>query len=315
MRTFVDLFCGIGGFHYAASDLGLQCVLACDIDPNCRKQYKANFGIEPAVDVRKIKSADVPDHDLLLGGFPCQPFSEMAYSAGYVEGLRDRRGTLFHEILRIAKAKRPKFMVLENVRGLITSNNGEGIRAVVEGIKWAGYNVRWKVLNALNYGLPQHRRRVIIVATADKECLDRFRWPETKSKYKPLAEILERNPDKQYFLSERNRYFKGGVDKVAKQQTVQPATPCIWHETNPPKRTIIITPYANALLTGDPNTGDLVNGERWLTPRERLRLQGFPESFKNKCTQGLLVEQIGNAIPVPMVKAVIREVLRTQNDP
>ena len=134
ITTFSDLFCGIGGFHYAAHDLGMKCVFACDIDEACREQYKNNFGMNPEADITRIKAEDVPDHDILFAGFPCQPFSII----GDMKGLDDRRGTLFHEILRILKSKLPKAIVLENVRQFATIANGKPMEEVLAGLSGLG---------------------------------------------------------------------------------------------------------------------------------------------------------------------------------
>ena len=130
METFAYLFCGIGGFHLAAHDLGLRCVFACDIDDACREQYRENFGINPATDIVQVDAGDVPDHDILFAGFPCQPFSII----GDMNGLRDRRGTLFHEILRILDAKRPRAIVLENVRQFATIARGRPLKEILRGL-------------------------------------------------------------------------------------------------------------------------------------------------------------------------------------
>ena len=183
INTFADLFCGIGGFHYAAHDLGLKCVFASDIDEPARAQYERNFGITPAGDILKVKADAIPDHDILFAGFPCQPFSII----GDMQGTEDRRGTLFHEILRVLAAKRPKAVVLENVRQFSTISGGRVLQAVVTGLEQLGYGVDWRILNALDFGLPQKRERTIIVGMTSG--IDLIAWPEPRSAYKPLSEI------------------------------------------------------------------------------------------------------------------------------
>lgn len=300
VSTFADLFCGIGGFHYAAHDLGLKCVFASDIDDPCRKQYKANLGIFPQSDITRIADDDVPDHDLLLAGFPCQPFSII----GDMNGVDDRRGRLFDEILRILKAKRPKAVVLENVRQFSTISRGAVLREVLEGLAGLGYSHQWKVLNALDFGLPQKRERTIIVGFQSGTD-DLFRWPETKGEYTPLKEILEPRPDKRHFVSEQIKAKRKAMHKPK-------ITPSIWHENK--GGNISSHPFSCALRANASYNYLLVNGERRLTPREMLRLQGFPESFEIIGSDSQIRKQAGNAVPVPMIRAVVREVLRAESE-
>ena len=300
ITTFADLFCGIGGFHYAAHDIGLKCTFACDIDEPCREQYKHNFGITPASDIKQVKTDNVPDHDILFAGFPCQPFSII----GEMKGLDDRRGTLFHEILRIIEAKLPKAVVLENVRQFASIANGKPMEEVLTGLSGLGYSCQWKVLNALNFGLPQKRERVIIVAFLSVGTIDLFTWPEPRSEYKPLSEILEKNPDKRHYVSEQIR-----LKRMASHSPK--ITPSIWHENK--GGNISSHPFSCALRANASYNYLLVNGKRRLTPREQLRLQGFPESFDIVSNDGQIRKQTGNAIPIPMVRAVIKEVMHAES--
>lgn len=158
---FIDLFCGIGGFHLALEELGGKCVFASDIDPDCRMVYNDNFGIEPAGDITKVKEKDIPAHDLLCAGFPCQAFSK----AGYRRGVNDPRGTLFFEIIRIAKYHQPKYMILENVRNLAGHDGGNTWKVIRYNLREIGYNVSDEpIIFSPHYlGIPQHRERVFIL--------------------------------------------------------------------------------------------------------------------------------------------------------
>ncbi len=296
IETFADLFCGIGGFHLAAHDLGLRCVFACDIDDSCREQYRENFGIDPAADITRVNAEDVPDHDILFAGFPCQPFSII----GDMNGLRDKRGTLFHEILRVLDTKRPRALVLENVRQFATIAQGKPLKEISRGLASLGYDCEWRILNALDFGLPQKRERIILVGFQDSDAIDRYQWPDISAKRAPLARILEKNPEKRYYVSARIK-SKRWADHTPK------VTPSVWHENK--GGNISSHPYSCALRANASYNYLLVNGERRLTPREQLRLQGFPESFKNVCNDAQIRKQTGNAVPVPMVRAVIREVM------
>lgn len=159
---FIDLFCGIGGFHQAFSDLGGECVYASDIDADCRKTYERNYGIKPDGDITKVEAKDIPEHDVLCGGFPCQAFSKAGNRLGFAD---PTKGTLFFDIMRIAKYHNPKYMLLENVRNLASHDHGNTWRVIHDSIIDAGYNVIEKpVIFSPHYiGIPQHRERVFIM--------------------------------------------------------------------------------------------------------------------------------------------------------
>lgn len=299
--TFVDLFAGIGGFHYAAREFGLKCVYACDIDEPCRAQYKHNFGITPASDIKQENAAEIPDHDILFAGFPCQPFSII----GDMKGMDDRRGTLFYDILRVLKAKKPNLVVLENVRQFATIAKGKPMSNVLTGLNQLGYVCHWKVLNALDFGLPQKRERVIIVAFRDATASLLFHWPKGCQKYKSLSDLLEGDPDHRHFVSEQIRTKR-------KTQHKPQETPSIWHENK--AGNISSHPFSCALRANASHNYLLVNGERRLTPREQLRLQGFPENFKIIGSDARIRMQVGNAVPVSMIRAVIREVIDAESN-
>ena len=297
--TFADLFCGIGGFHYAANDLGLRCAFASDIDEFCRKQYYHNFGIMPCADITEIEAEDIPDHDILFAGFPCQPFSII----GGMQGMSDGRGVLFLEILRVLRKKKPKAVVLENVRQFATIGGGEPLRHILEGLELLGYDCDWKILNALDFGLPQKRERIIIVGIAGG--LHHFKWPLERKNFKPLSEILEANPEQRHFVSENIR-------RKRRKSHIPRTTPSIWHENK--AGNVSSHPFSCALRAGASYNYLLVNGERRFTPREQLRLQGFPEEFEVIVGDSQIRKQTGNAVPVPMVRAVIKEVLHAASE-
>ena len=292
--TCADLFCGIGGFHIAASNLGLEVVYACDVDEEARAAYRHNFGLSPLLDIVAIPSSKIPDHDIMLAGFPCQPFSII----GNKHGTADPRGTLYLEILRIANDKRPIGIVLENVKQLATAQKGEVLKEILCGLEDMGYSTSWRILNALDMGLPQKRERTIIVATlpAFKE----FPWPTEKIPMTPLEDILESDPDPKHFVSERIRIKRHAVHKAN-------VSPSIWHENKGGH--ISSYEWSCALRAGASYNYLLVDGERRLTPREMLRLQGFPDTFQIVCNDSQTRKQAGNAIPVPMAEAAIRGVI------
>ncbi|WP_417910389.1 DNA (cytosine-5-)-methyltransferase [Candidatus Electronema sp. PJ] len=299
MIRYIDLFAGVGGFRYAmqraAAEFGLaaECVFSSEIDKECQRVYQANFGELPQGDITAIPAASIPEHDILLAGFPCQPFSII----GQRKGFQDARGTLFFEIARILDAKKPSVFVLENVKLLAGHNKGETLRTILEILRELGYNAGYKILNALDFGLPQKRERIFLVGFR-KPCL--FQWPAAKMHMRPLKDILEHEVAEEYFASEHIR-----KKRLSRKQPS--AEPTIWHENK--SGNISAYPFSCALRAGASYNYLLVNGERRLTAREMFRLQGFPEDFKIISSYAQARKQAGNSLPVPVAKAVIRNVL------
>jgi DNA (cytosine-5)-methyltransferase 1 len=200
---FIDLFCGIGGFHLALSQLGATCVLACDIDEKCRTIYKKNFGLEPKSDIKEIKSEEIPNFDILCGGFPCQAFSH----AGKQGGFEDTRGTLFREIARILKDKQPKYFILENVKNLKGHDKGKTISIIYKSLQEVGYCVQEPiVLSPHQLGVPQHRERVFLLGMRKDLVLKPFQpFPTMKAKKTDLLSILQtEQADKSLSLSKED---------------------------------------------------------------------------------------------------------------
>ncbi len=296
---FVDLFCGIGGFRIAfeeaCEDQGIsaKCVFSSDIDKFAQDSYEANFGERPHGDITQIDEKDIPDHDILFAGFPCQPFSII----GQMKGLNDTRGTLFFDLARIIKEKEPKAFILENVKQLVGHDKGNTLKVILRSLKQLGYYVKYSVLNALDYGLPQKRERIVIVG--HKEPI-MFTYPDPIKPFKPLSEILETKVHKKHFASD---YIKN-KRKESHQSSFYPS---IWHENK--SGNISSYPFSCALRAGASYNYLLVNGERRLTPREMLRLQGFPDWFKIVVSDGQAKRQAGNAVPIDMIKAVVQKLL------
>lgn len=299
---FVDLFSGIGGFRIAAENAAQKrgiksfCVFSCDIDSVARKTYEANFGDTPAGDIREVNEHDIPEHDVLFAGFPCQPFSII----GERKGFDDARGTLFFEIARILEAKKPKAFVLENVKQLRGHDKGRTLKRIMETLSELGYTSDYRVLNALDFGLPQKRERIIIVGRRDNIP---YSWPQPDVQMRPLSEILEPNVPKFYFASADIR-DRRQEKRAGKKQFREPT---IWHENK--AGNVSAYPYSCALRAGASHNYLLVNGKRRLTEREMLRLQGFPDSFKIVCSYSAMRKQSGNAVPVPVIEAVFDPLL------
>ncbi|MFC1601564.1 DNA (cytosine-5-)-methyltransferase [Candidatus Sumerlaeota bacterium] len=295
---FIDLFAGIGGFRHAIQNaasrcsLPAACVFSSELDQQCQQAYAANFGEVPAGDITQIPPSAIPDHDVLLAGFPCQPFSII----GNLKGFEDTRGTLFFDIARILEAKKPHCFVLENVKLLVGHNNGATIMRIMETIAELGYHACYRVLNALDFGLPQKRERVFIVGFR-KPCY--FNWPLANVPMIPLSQVLEEDVPPQYYASDHIR--KKRLSKLSPPQELT-----IWHENK--GGNVSAYPFSCALRAGASYNYLLVNGERRLTPREMLRLQGFPDSHKIVCSASQTRKQAGNSLPVPVAQAVIEQV-------
>jgi len=296
---YIDLFCGIGGFRIAmeqsCQENGLisECVFSSDIDSYCQDSYEINFGHRPAGDITKINEKEIPDHDILFAGFPCQPFSII----GQRKGFNDIRGTLFFDIARIINEKKPKAFILENVKQLVGHDKGNTLKVIIGTLKDLGYHVQYAVLNALDYGLPQKRERVIIVGHKDPIF---FSFPSPIRPFKPLSEILEKRVDKKYYASEY-------IVNKRKERHKSAYKLSIWHENK--AGNICSYPYSCALRSGASYNYLLVDGERRLTSREMLRLQGFPDNYKIVVNDNQARRQAGNAVPVNLVKAVILKLL------
>lgn len=309
---FIDLFCGIGGFRYATSmaakkqQLDVECVLSSDIDKAAQDAYEANFNERPIGDITQVKEKDVPDHDLLLSGFPCQAFSII----GAGRGFDDTRGTLFFDVARILKEKRPRAFVLENVKQLRGHDHGRTLETILQTLDDLGYWVDHRILNALDFGLPQKRERILIVGFI-RGTQGNFKWPRPLSVVPSLEKFLENDEDvpAEYFASEK---IVESRKKMTKHKDLPPGR-SIWHENK--SGNISPLPYSCALRAGASYNYLLVDGIRRLTMREMLSLQGFPKSFKIVCNYSETRKQAGNSVPVPMISAVINEVLSVMKNP
>ena len=293
--TFIDLFAGIGGFHQAAKNLGGKCVFASEIDPHAQQAYLKNYNIQPFGDITRINAVDIPSHDILFAGFPCQPFSII----GDMKGFNDARGTLFFDIARILEEKNPKAFILENVKQLNTHNNGNTISTIKETLSQIGYKVHCDVLNALDFGLPQKRERTIIVGFINHEAPFQFPAPTGIGNLNDILEP-EETIDKKHFASQHI------VNKRKKSHSSN-HNPGIWHENK--AGNVTSYPFSCALRAGASYNYLLVNGKRRLTPREMLRLQGFSDEFEIVCSDTQTRKQAGNAVPVNVISAVLQEVL------
>lgn len=295
---FIDLFAGIGGIRLGFESVGGTCVFSSEWDAAACETYKANFGEQPAGDITKIKSEDIPDFDVLLGGFPCQPFSIIGDKEGFNH---ETQGTLFFEIERILKDKKPSAFMLENVRNLTAHDKGRTFKVIIEHLEALGYHVYAKVLNALDYGVPQRRERIIIVGFLDDV---KFSFPEPipVEQRQTLKDILEENVDQKYYVRPEIR-----DSRLARLKDPNYPKPYISHENI--AGSVTPHPYSSALRAGASANYILINDERRPTERELLRIQGFPDTFKIVVPYGKIRHQTGNSVAVPVIKAVASQMV------
>lgn len=303
---FADLFCGLGGFRIAFEATGGKCVFSSDIDKAARETYRENFGEEPSGDITKIDAKDIPDFDVLCAGFPCQPFS----LAGKRRGFDDTRGTLFFDVLRILKEKRPKAFFLENVAGLTNHDKGKTIQVILDSLDEAGYYAVYKLLNAKDYGVPQNRNRWYCVGvrkdltTENKFAKYNF-FPEKCDLKYTIDDIVKRDVDDSYnssdiAISNINKHI-GETEKALLNDGK-----ILLANNVRPSRTFFakngISPCLTAKMgTGGNNVPIVVNYMRKLTERECLAIMGFPDTYKIRKNYSQSYKQIGNSVVVPIL--------------
>lgn len=317
--TFIDLFAGIGGFHLALEELGGKCVFSSEIEKECAKIYEANFGNYPSGDITKIDPKKIPSHDILCGGFPCQPFSV----SGKMKGFKDDRGTLFFNVLEIIKEKKPKVVFLENVKHLKYHNKGETLATILKHLEKIGYKTEWKILNAKDFGLAQNRERIIIIAN-QKNNFDFSKIQDIKSKV--IKDILEDEAEFQYLepseytIIPKDKWkkqvsgliFCGYRNKKIRTKGARPNTKYLSRVHKQPNRIYFID-GTHPTIPSQESSGRfwIFDGEkvRKLTLNECFRLQGFPDNFKKISSKGACYNQIGNAVAIPMIKEIGKQIL------
>lgn len=296
--SFIDLFAGIGGIRLGFESVGGHCVFSSEFDESACKTYEANFGEHPSGDITKIAAKEIPDFDVLLGGFPCQAFSIIGKKEGFEN---ETCGTLFFEIERILKEKKPKAFMLENVRNLTAHDKGNTFKVIRTHLETLGYTVYAKVLNALDYGVPQKRERIIIVGFKDN-ILFSFPDPVPASRRKTLKDILEVDVDEKYYVKDRIR-----ESRLMRLKDPNYPKPYISHENM--AGSITPHPYSSCLRAGASANYILINDERRPTEREMLRIQGFPDTFKIVVPYSQIKHQTGNSVAVPVIKAVAKQMI------
>ena len=308
-----SLFCGCGGTdvgllgdfdflgkHYESN--GMEIVYANDIDDNACNIFKENFGITPDNrDIREVKSEEIPEFDILTGGFPCQSFSIIAQNPKRL-GVKDERGKLFFEMCRILRERQPKCFIAENVKGILTANKKSAFPLILKEFEESGYDVQYRILNSANYGVPQKRERVIIVGFR-KDLNIEFSFPdveiEDENNFAPLKKVIEKKVDEKYFFSER---AVAGMMKKRESMNKGRA-----QDINKPCNTVGAHLAKVSLNSTDPV---LMEGKRYrrFTPREVARIQSFPDDFELVGSEAAQYRALGNAIPPVMFWYVAKAV-------
>jgi len=281
-HTFIDLFCGIGGFHLALHNIGATCLFASEWDESARKTYEHNFsGISEdlfnknnfAGDITLVDPKSIPNFDILCAGFPCQPFSQ----AGFKRGFNETRGTLFFNILNIINEKKPKAFFLENVRHLLKHDNKKTFEVIKRSLEDLGYSFFYKIVKASDYGLPQHRPRLLMVGFKNKEI--NFTFPSPIPLKYTLSDALGGECKKEIGFTLRVGGRGSGIDDRRNWDTY------------------------------------LVDGKiKKIGPKEGLKLQGFPDNFSFPVTESQAMKQLGNSVAVPAIQIVAEEIIRKLNE-
>lgn len=294
---FIDLFAGIGGIRIPFDELNYKCVFSSEWDKSACETYYANFGEVPSGDITQIPAEQIPAHDLLLAGFPCQSFSII----GKRKGFSDTRGTMFFEIERILDYHKPEYVLLENVKQLVSHDGGKTFSTIINRLHNLGYHTKWSILNALDFGIPQKRERVIIVGFRDKAKFSKFDFNFDTKKYS-LSDIIEDDVtvDKSLFASEY--IIRKRKEKVKGKELFYPS---VWHENK--AGNISVLDHACALRSGASYNYQLINGYRRPSSRELLRFQGFPDSYKIVVSHNEIRKQTGNSVVVPVIRAIAQK--------
>lgn len=307
-----SFFAGVGGIDLGFEQTGaFETIYANEFDEYAVKTFEANFNIKvDCRDINTVKESEIPDFDVMLGGFPCQAFS----LAGYRQGFDDEkgRGTLFFELVRIMKVKKPKIVFLENVKNLVGHDNGNTFRVILEHLEHLGYHVKYQVLNAKDYGnIPHGRERIYIVAFRSKTLYQKFEFPnpiELTTKLRDCIEFDKRQDDKYYYSNNNCKFYDKLVEDMTKQETIYQ-----WRRTYVRENKSNVCPTLTANMgTGGHNVPLIrcTDGIRKLTPRETFNLQGFPHDYilPSDTSNTRLYKQAGNSVVVTVINRIANQI-------
>lgn len=298
---FIDLFAGIGGMRMGFEKNKMECVFSSEWDIHAKKTYAENFGVIPHGDIHDISANDIPDFDILLGGFPCQPFSMIGKRKGFSD---EKQGDLFFEILRILDAKKPRAFLLENVPGIITIEGGSTLKQIISMLDELGYNTSYYLIDASDYGVPQVRKRVYIIGFL-KDCYTTEFTLKTSTKKKvDIGEYLESNPQgysiskhlQESYLFKKNDGKPEIINSNSKGQV----------------KTLVSTYHKIQRLTGT-FVQDGPTGLRLLSERECKALMGFPSNYVFPVSRTQMYRQLGNSVVVPVIEDIAKQMKKYMN--
>lgn len=313
MIRFIDLFAGIGAFRTALESFGGKCVFSCDCDNDAQNTYEMNYGERPNGDITKINEKDIPVHEILCAGFPCQPFS----ISGKKLGFDDTRGTLFFDVARIVKYHMPNIILLENVKNFASHNKGRTLSVVKTTLNELGYDVYYDILNAANYGVPQKRERIFFVCFR-KDLKIIYHFPKPFELKKHLCDILlEDSETRDYIINRNDVVLKDNITEHFSNTSVRIG---IVNKGGQGER--IYSPMGTAITLSSYGGGVgaktglyLVNGKiRKLTPRECARADGFPDTFKMPSNKNIAYKQFGNSVVIDVLQYIIKSILDCSNN-
>ena len=298
---FIDLFAGVGGMRIAFESTGGKCVYTSEWDSNAQKTYEANFNEIPDGDITKVDEKNLPDFDVLLAGFPCQPFSTIGQRAGFKH---KTQGTLFYDVLRIIEYKRPSSFMLENVKGLVSHDSGKTLNIILESLTSIGYQIQYRVLDAADFGVPQYRKRIYIVGFDTKRFKKeiQFYWPKPANRKVGIGKFIESGVEDHSISKHLQKSYFDKLDD-GRPQIVTP-------ESDFPVKTLVSTYHKIQRLTGT-FVKDGPTGVRLLNANECKAIMGFPKNFKIPVSRTQMYRQMGNSVAVPVVKAVAKEIAAT----
>ena len=322
---FIDLFAGIGGFHLALSSFDTECAFVSEWDKHAQSVYEQNFGIRPFGDITLIDEKEIPSHDILCGGFPCQAFS----ISGKQRGFEDSRGTLFFDIARIAKHHKPKILLLENVYNLERHDNGNTLKVIKKTLKQLGYNIFYKVLNASHFGIPQIRKRIFFVCFRNDLGVSAFQFPKPTKTNTRLNDFLEKEVEDFVFPSKERLKKLSLKDEKLNQLSLQldlkdkfVSSIRVGTINKGGQGERIYSPYGTSITlsaygggVGSKTGLYLINGKiRKLSPRECANVTGFPKDFILHENKNQSYKQYGNSVVVDVVQNILIQINATLNE-
>ncbi len=296
---FIDLFAGIGGMRLAFESVGGKCVFSSEWDKHCQRTYEANFGEVPHGDITKIREKNIPKFDVLLAGFPCQPFSSIGKREGFKH---ETQGTLFYDVARIIEFHKPKAFLLENVAGLLTHDDGRTFTVIINVLTGLGYRLEYKILDSSDFGVPQKRERIYIVGFHKKKVgMADFNFPSPKRVKVGIGKFVESGHNDLSISRHLQSVYIYKLDD-GRPEIISP-------KSEFPVKTLVASYHKIQRLTGT-FVKDGPTGLRLLSESECKAIMGFPKNFKIPVSRTQMYRQFGNSVAVPVVKAVAKAMVK-----